>query len=355
VYAGGGRIIHYAPPSGFEISPENATVHETSLEKFKDGCEARVVDFPEGNSAEETLRRARSRLGEHDYNLATNNCDHFATWCKTGKHRSIQVEEVKDVLRLIAPGLSDVVCTTQKFFEDQKVPHLDAQNRISKPKGILDRLSINTNMTDSIAMSAPGQGMENTGVEKLDLAKADDGDYPTLPKYQDEDAKKPKTTPGIIDNISGFFKGVVRVAGAVMEVVKHNFPVPLNLIPFHAIGVKAANIIDKIKIKVKLATGKITPDQARSELLDADTVLLGATVARKLDNPVKDTVKNIFGKVGVGIKQVVEKVVTTVAPKLGQILKPAVALLGHAAATGIRVVKKVFSGFKEKVKAFLGF
>jgi hypothetical protein len=32
------------------------------------------------------------RLGEQNYNLLFNNCEHFAHWCKTGRHRSSQVE-----------------------------------------------------------------------------------------------------------------------------------------------------------------------------------------------------------------------------------------------------------------------
>lgn len=43
-------------------------------------------------SPEETLRRARSRLGETRYNLATRNCEHFAFWCATGLATSQQVE-----------------------------------------------------------------------------------------------------------------------------------------------------------------------------------------------------------------------------------------------------------------------
>lgn len=43
-------------------------------------------------SPEETIQRARSRLGEHAYNLALNNCEHFALWCKTGIRQSHQVE-----------------------------------------------------------------------------------------------------------------------------------------------------------------------------------------------------------------------------------------------------------------------
>ena len=33
-----------------------------------------------------------SRIGEQDYNLLFNNCEHFATWCKTGRHRSSQID-----------------------------------------------------------------------------------------------------------------------------------------------------------------------------------------------------------------------------------------------------------------------
>ena len=41
----------------------------------------------------EVVSRAESRLGENGYNLFGNNCEHFAHWCKTGRHRSAQVED----------------------------------------------------------------------------------------------------------------------------------------------------------------------------------------------------------------------------------------------------------------------
>lgn len=42
-------------------------------------------------SPTETVERARSRLGEKKYNLALNNCEHFAIWCKTGISESHQI------------------------------------------------------------------------------------------------------------------------------------------------------------------------------------------------------------------------------------------------------------------------
>ena len=45
-------------------------------------------------SPEETVRRARSRIGEKKFSLISNNCEHFAMWCKTGITQSFQVNTV---------------------------------------------------------------------------------------------------------------------------------------------------------------------------------------------------------------------------------------------------------------------
>lgn len=42
-------------------------------------------------NASTVLQRARSRVGETAYNVVTNNCEHFATWCKTGYERCSQM------------------------------------------------------------------------------------------------------------------------------------------------------------------------------------------------------------------------------------------------------------------------
>lgn len=45
-------------------------------------------------SPEETVKRARSRIGERKFLLPANNCEHFAIWCKTGVKQSYQVDIV---------------------------------------------------------------------------------------------------------------------------------------------------------------------------------------------------------------------------------------------------------------------
>ncbi|MBR1485765.1 MAG: lecithin retinol acyltransferase family protein, partial [Synergistaceae bacterium] len=49
-------------------------------------------------SGEETVSRARSKIGQGGYNLALNNCEHFAVWCKTGVKESSQVDNILDII-----------------------------------------------------------------------------------------------------------------------------------------------------------------------------------------------------------------------------------------------------------------
>ena len=89
VYVGGGRVVHY---SGLSGSWQCGPVEEVSLARFSAGREMRiVVHLTSLFSQEEIVRRARSRLGENDYRLLTNNCEHFCNWCLSGISLSDQV------------------------------------------------------------------------------------------------------------------------------------------------------------------------------------------------------------------------------------------------------------------------
>jgi len=90
VYVGGGRVVHYAGFSGFwQCGP----VEEVSLSRFSAGREVQIVKHaPSLFFPEDIVRRARSRLGENDYRLLTNNCEHFCNWCFSGISHSAQVQ-----------------------------------------------------------------------------------------------------------------------------------------------------------------------------------------------------------------------------------------------------------------------
>ena len=84
---GDGTVIHYRKPS--EI------VERTSLATFGRGNPVYVKEYLQGFCfiPEVVVERAESRLGEDKYNLLFNNCEHFATWCKTGISDSKQIRD----------------------------------------------------------------------------------------------------------------------------------------------------------------------------------------------------------------------------------------------------------------------
>ena len=82
---GDGTVAHYL---------EGRQILRSNLQDFSLGQPVATVSYPPGSCSPPgvTLGRALGRLGEQRYNLIFNNCEHFAHWCKTGRHRSAQVE-----------------------------------------------------------------------------------------------------------------------------------------------------------------------------------------------------------------------------------------------------------------------
>jgi len=82
---GDGTVIHYRKPS--------EVIEQTSLATFSKDNPTYVAEYTQGFGyiPDAVVERAKSRLGEHDYNLLTNNCEHFACWCKTGISDSKQI------------------------------------------------------------------------------------------------------------------------------------------------------------------------------------------------------------------------------------------------------------------------
>ena len=87
---GDGTVAHYL---------EGREILRSPISEFSQGELVSVLNHANASPAGVTLRRAMGRLGEQNYNLLFNNCEHFATWCKTGRHRSGQVDSVIDRAR----------------------------------------------------------------------------------------------------------------------------------------------------------------------------------------------------------------------------------------------------------------
>ena len=85
INCGDGTIIHYSKIGDAKIS-------RTSKEKFARGKAVYVKPQATAFIADIVVSRAESRLGEQQYDLFFNNCEHFANWCKTGRNECLQLE-----------------------------------------------------------------------------------------------------------------------------------------------------------------------------------------------------------------------------------------------------------------------
>lgn len=80
---GDGTVIHYR---------DGDSILRSTRDSFSQGQRIYTQPYDRCDSPQQVLQRAISRLGERDYHLVFNNCEHFATWCKTGQHQSQQVQ-----------------------------------------------------------------------------------------------------------------------------------------------------------------------------------------------------------------------------------------------------------------------
>lgn len=114
IYLGAHQVVHYSGLcAGFHAGP----VEVLTLQRFASGKPIRVKSTQQvGFEREEVVRRALSRVGENQYRLLTNNCEHFCNWCLYGESRSDQVRNFSArplaVLRLLVQALPGLLQRT---------------------------------------------------------------------------------------------------------------------------------------------------------------------------------------------------------------------------------------------------
>lgn len=85
---GDGYVIHYTGEIG---QKSNASICKEPLQNFANGVQVETMKYDSCRAADDVIQRANSRIGEENYSLFFNNCEHFARWCKTGEAQSEQV------------------------------------------------------------------------------------------------------------------------------------------------------------------------------------------------------------------------------------------------------------------------
>ena len=84
---GDGSVIHYSKAG-------EATVSRTAQATFARGSPVYVKSQSTAFIPSVVVARAESRLGEQQYDLFFNNCEHFANWCKTGHSECFQISNL---------------------------------------------------------------------------------------------------------------------------------------------------------------------------------------------------------------------------------------------------------------------
>ena len=96
VDVGNGMVIHYG--RGLH-NKRNARVEIVAWDTFAGRCRVAIERGDAKFSAQRIVDRAWSRLGESNYDVFDNNCEHFVNWCRHGIADSRQANVVDSVCR----------------------------------------------------------------------------------------------------------------------------------------------------------------------------------------------------------------------------------------------------------------
>ena len=89
---GDGTVIHF---SGEPLRPAHARIIRSDYDTFSEGAPCHVVRYRKPlRTPCEVVAAAEAMLSAGSYCVLRNNCEHFATYCKTGVTRSYQVRRL---------------------------------------------------------------------------------------------------------------------------------------------------------------------------------------------------------------------------------------------------------------------
>ncbi|HIJ57898.1 MAG TPA: lecithin retinol acyltransferase family protein [Deltaproteobacteria bacterium] len=112
IFIGNGRVIHVSGSIREKVHPE---VRETDLSSFLKGGVPRRRVYEKRLPASETIRAAKKQLQNGGYSMVWNNCEHFATYCATGKKKSLQARKIIAGLSTVTAGIAVFVLTRAVF------------------------------------------------------------------------------------------------------------------------------------------------------------------------------------------------------------------------------------------------
>lgn len=107
---GDGTYVHY---SGEPMEKQEAEVKRTTSSLFLRDGEKEIVRYSYCKTADEVVSTALMHVGDKEYNLFTDNCEHFARYCKTGQWKSEQIRDKSSVFaETIGVGITPAAATS---------------------------------------------------------------------------------------------------------------------------------------------------------------------------------------------------------------------------------------------------
>lgn len=99
LYLGNGFVIEYDRQKGVVIN---------DLDSFCEGFNLSLIEHKNSPyKSFEIIQRALTRVGESNYNLLFNNCEHFVNWCIEGTALSYQVQDAYEKIGSLFKGYID--------------------------------------------------------------------------------------------------------------------------------------------------------------------------------------------------------------------------------------------------------
>jgi len=147
-------VAHYA---GLIDSFQGGPLEITDLDSFGEDKQIHIRDYPDRQfSREDSVMRVLSRLGEEEYDVHTNNCEHLCHWAIMGDHRSKQIEWLDTVLGAIHPGLE----AASKGLSTYKQPSLSSTHSRRKTiNGIAKNLAVDWGLKSAARIVAGPVGV----------------------------------------------------------------------------------------------------------------------------------------------------------------------------------------------------
>lgn len=101
IYISDDEVIGFGLASDIlKTNKEDVKVVSTDIKTFLDGhflevMELSFIEKMKKNKPDKIIKLARQRIGEGNYDILENNCEHFVNECVFNKHISLQTNNIK--------------------------------------------------------------------------------------------------------------------------------------------------------------------------------------------------------------------------------------------------------------------